>query len=64
MPVISNINEFNAVVTDLFGVPTTAHAWARYAQNNWGDYLAAADNPAGHIHYPRPDNRTSGNSRG
>lgn len=30
------------VVSDLFGIhPSTAHSWARLAQNSWTDYLAA-----------------------
>ena len=30
------------VVSDLFGVtPSSAHRWARYAQDSWADYLAA-----------------------
>ena len=30
------------VISDLFGIsPTTAYAWARYAQDGWADYLAA-----------------------
>jgi hypothetical protein len=29
------------VISDLFGIsPTTAYAWARYAQDDWADYLA------------------------
>lgn len=32
------------VVSDLFGIhPTTAHAWAKFAQTTWTDYLAASD---------------------
>jgi hypothetical protein len=31
------------VLSDLFGIsPTTAHRWARYAQDSWTGYLAAA----------------------
>ncbi|MFB6560858.1 hypothetical protein ACFCYH_18640 [Streptomyces sp. NPDC056400] len=30
------------LVSDLFGIhPSTAHGWARLAQNSWTDYLAA-----------------------
>ncbi|MFE7527322.1 hypothetical protein ACFU7Y_16610 [Kitasatospora sp. NPDC057542] len=30
------------VISDLFGIhPTTAYAWAQYAQDSWADYLAA-----------------------
>ncbi|MFB7378090.1 XRE family transcriptional regulator [Kitasatospora purpeofusca] len=30
------------VISDLFGInPSTAHSWARLAQNSWTDYLAA-----------------------
>lgn len=32
------------VVSDLFGIyPGTAHAWAKYAQTSWTDYLAACE---------------------
>lgn len=31
------------VLSDLFGIsPATAHRWARYAQDSWADYVAAA----------------------
>ncbi|MFI8850190.1 hypothetical protein ACIGW3_08365 [Streptomyces sp. NPDC053499] len=30
------------VVSDLLGIaPSTAHRWARFAQDSWADYLAA-----------------------
>ncbi|ONI71123.1 hypothetical protein ALI144C_52315 [Actinosynnema sp. ALI-1.44] len=30
------------VIADLFGIhPGTAHAWAKFAQASWTDYLAA-----------------------
>ncbi|MFF9403348.1 hypothetical protein [Streptomyces sp. NPDC014744] len=33
------------VISDLFGVSaTSAHGWARFAQDSWTDYLAVCSN--------------------